>query len=79
LKGSNPLIDKVYLYVDSPALAINDGITDKITDAKGLAGFRSLVQAQASIYWVSPYSELKLRQSGNSLIHDPYLKRTGGK
>ncbi|WP_171656382.1 helix-turn-helix domain-containing protein [Paenibacillus foliorum] len=68
LKGSNPLIEKASIYIDAPSITINDEITERINDVKEQNDFRSLLQSQSSIYWLSPYTDLHLKQTGNSLI-----------
>jgi AraC-like DNA-binding protein len=67
-KASNPLIDKVALYVDGPSLLITDEMTERLTDAKEKSDLHSLIEGKTSVYWLLPYTNLRLKQNGNSLI-----------
>ncbi|MEK3725990.1 AraC family transcriptional regulator [Paenibacillus sp. FSL H8-0034] len=68
LKASNPLIDKVTLYVEGPSLIITDEMTERLTEAKEKNDFASLLQTKASVFWTLPSMDLQLKQNGSSLV-----------
>ncbi|WP_165452155.1 helix-turn-helix domain-containing protein [Paenibacillus thalictri] len=72
MKVSNPLIDKIYLYLDGPQALITDELARRNMSEQEKRDFRSLIGQTRDMFWLRPESELSLNQGKSKvmLVHN---------